>query len=182
MDQLLNWVEDIDHISERSLDIYNHLGWIIPERLKNEAKEWFKRLPALQRVAVQANWGTMRTALLNYFVTPEWLQDQQQIVLQMRYRQRGHENEKPINYFYQKKKALELVYNPDENHFISEIFARTPDHWAIILDRRTINSLDDLRIKLKEQEEALLRDPFSQQWDLEHWIQQLKKHSGRGQA
>ena len=81
MDQLLDWVEDIDHVSERSLDIYNHLGWIIPERLKNDAREWFKRLPALKRVTVQANWGTMRRALLDYFVTPEWLQDQQQIVL-----------------------------------------------------------------------------------------------------
>src|SRR6202165_2728857 len=129
MNDLLSWLEQVDQIAEISPDINQYLGYVVPMRLKGPAKLWWTRLAPNIRMATQQDWPTLRQALCRYFMTSEWLEQQQQNVLRMRYRQKGHEHEKPIDYYYRKLMALELVYDFNEQHFISELLSRTPDHW-----------------------------------------------------
>ena len=91
MDNILEWLEEIDQLSEKSAELYTHLGMIIPTQLEGPAKVWYNQLSPQERTTAQLNWGTMRTAILNYFAMVKWVQDKQLKVIRMKYCQRGHE-------------------------------------------------------------------------------------------
>jgi len=52
----------------------------------------------------------------------------------MRYRQKGHENEFPTDYFYHKRRAIEEVFTLTPSETIMEIMNGAPHYWKVLID------------------------------------------------
>jgi len=52
----------------------------------------------------------------------------------MRYRQKGHENEFPTDYFYHKRRAIEEVFTLMPSKTIMEIMNGMPHYWKVLID------------------------------------------------
>ena len=101
-DTLLEWLNTLNHISSRSLEIFQDLGQVTPLRLTEAAQRWFNALPQRRQFDIQLNWGEFKLALSTFFMTDQWYAHMKSMILRARYRQKGHESEMPINYFHQK--------------------------------------------------------------------------------
>src|SRR5258706_13196765 len=67
-DTILDWLDELNHISYRNQNVYYDLGVITLLRLTDTAKRWFYTLkPHVQR-HIQQNWGEFKLALSTYFM------------------------------------------------------------------------------------------------------------------
>ena len=98
-------------------------------------------------------------------------------ILRMRYRQKGYDQEKPIDYFHRKLRMIQEVFVLTESETIMEIMNGAPKYWSILIDTSRINTLTDLQYHIKYHEEQLMRNPESQTYELEKRIKALESRS-----
>jgi hypothetical protein len=150
---------------------------IAPLRLTDAAKRWFYALePHVQR-HVQQNWGEFKLALSTYFMNQQWFDRMKSRILRMRYRQKGHEQEMPSDYFHRKLRMIQEVFVQTQSETIMEIMNGAPRYWSILIDTSRINTIPDLQYYIKYHEEQLVRNPETQTQDLEKRIKALETRS-----
>jgi hypothetical protein len=60
---------------------------------------------------MEEDWGTLKTAIVDYWMNDSWLQDQKFCANNARYRETGHGHETPSKYIIQKMDLICLVYD-----------------------------------------------------------------------
>jgi hypothetical protein len=71
-DNILNWLDEVNHMSYRNQRIHNDLGIIVPLRLEGTAKNWFHALDPQTQNQIQGSWGDFKLALTTYFMNQQW--------------------------------------------------------------------------------------------------------------
>jgi hypothetical protein len=156
---LLQWVRQINYISERSDVIFDDVGEVAPLRLKGRAKQWFQALPEVVRRQVQTNWYTLKTAIVNHFMNRTYLELLKLKALRAKYRQKGHEDETPSDFFYRKLELLQLTHQLTEPETVMEIMKSAPLYWENFIDITGIYTIYDLQNSIKAHEDSLMRAP-----------------------
>ena len=173
----MEWLDELNHISYRNPNVYYELGLIAPLRLTDAAKRWFYALTLPQQRYAQQSWGEFKLAISTFFMNQQWFDRMKARILRMRYRQKGHESEMPIDYFHRKLRMIQEVFVQTESETIMEIMNGAPKYWSILIDTSRINTLSDLQYYIKYHEEQLVRNPETQTQDLEKRIKALESRS-----
>jgi len=176
-DMILDWLDQLNHLSYRNQNIYYDLGVIAPLRLTGIAKNWFHALdPPVQR-HVQQSWGDFKLALSTYFMNQQWFDKMKTRILRMRYHQKGHEAETLSDYFHHKLRMIQEVFVQTPSETIMEIMNGAPRYWSILIDTSQINTIANLQYHIRYHEDSLLRNPDTQAQDLERRIKALESRS-----
>ena len=101
-DMLARWVDKVGQLADTSPDIFKELGKIVPRRLTNSAETWYYSIPPRDCLPMELDWGTLKTAIANYWMNHSWLEDQKFRANNTRYRETGHTHETPSEYVIQK--------------------------------------------------------------------------------
>ena len=173
-DTILNWITKIDQLSYRNLKVYEDLGSIAPLRLTDSAERWFQALEPPVQQEIQRSWGDFKLAISTYFMNQQWFDRMKARVLRMRYRQKGHEQELPSDYFHRKLRMIQEVFVQTPSETIMEIMNGAPRYWSILIDTSRINTIADLQYYIKYHEEQLVRNPETQMQDLEKRLKALE--------
>ncbi|KAJ6528120.1 hypothetical protein B0H19DRAFT_969169 [Mycena capillaripes] len=81
------------------IELANDLAQIVPSKFKDRAKRWWDSLPLEKRTSNSMSWANLLGAIRRNFLTAKWLLDHTQEFEEMRFRQKGHEREEPLNFF-----------------------------------------------------------------------------------
>jgi len=71
-DKILEWLDDLNHLSFQSPRVHQELGMIAPLRLKGSAKAWFYALEPITQRTIQRSWADFKLALSTYFMNQQW--------------------------------------------------------------------------------------------------------------
>jgi len=167
MDTILDWLNQLNHLSYRNQNIYYDLGVITPLHLTGITKNWFHALDPLVQRHVQQSWGDFKLALSTYFMNQQWFNKMKTWILRMRYRQKGHKAETPSDYFHRKLRMIQEVFVQTPLETIMEIMNGVPQYWSILIDTSQINMIADLQYHICYHEDSLLCNPDTQAQDLE---------------
>jgi hypothetical protein len=173
-DTLLEWLEKVNLLAQRSRNIYMELGQIIPIRLTDKAAAWFYALDERTKEEIQRSWGDIKLALTNYFMTHTWTLKMQTRAWRIRYRQKGNESESPVDYFSRKLKMLQLLFTFTDEQLILEILEGAPKFWTLYINTSTLQTVGDLQSAIKHHEPDLYSDPRVTQHDFEKRLKALE--------
>ena len=101
-DTLSRWVDKVRQLADTSPNIFKELGKIVPRRLTNSVETWYYSIPPKDCLPMELDWGTLKTAIANYWMNHSWLEDQKFRANNARYRETGHTRETPSTYIIQK--------------------------------------------------------------------------------
>ena len=133
-DTLAQWMIKINHISQRSSTVYKQLGEIVPLRLRESAERWFYSLPASYRQQATKSWATIRDLIGSYYMNRAWLDRQKSRAYKASFRELGHADESPSEYFVRKAELLRLLDPISDSQLIMEVMNGAPDYWNTIID------------------------------------------------
>jgi len=176
-DKILEWLDDLNHLSFRGPRVHEELGMIAPLQLKGSAKAWFYALEPVTQRTIQRSWADFKLALSTYFMNQQWFDKMKGKILQMRYRQKGHESETPSDYYHRKLRMIQEVFIQTETETIMEIMNGAPKYWSVLIDTSRINTLAELQYYIKYHEDSLTRNPETVTYDLEKRIKALESRS-----
>jgi len=134
---ILEWLDKTNHLAYRNPRVYRELGLIAPLHLTDHVARWFHALPDLMQQEIQQNWGPFRLAISSHFMNQQWFDKMKGQILRMRYRQKGHKNEFPTNYFYRKQRAIKEVFTLMPSETIMEIMNGVPHYWKVLICDKT---------------------------------------------
>ena len=150
-----SWIRQINELSEKSASLFVGLGDIVPTRFKGKAKDWWYSLSEEDRRFSSQNWSTLRERIRTYWMNQAWINKMQSKALRSRFRESGHGNESPTEYFIRKSELLTLVYNFTPKQIVHEILKTAPAIWHGILQPANLQSLSQLQSALRYNEENL---------------------------
>ena len=161
-DTLVKWINKINNLSERSEQIYVQLGQLVPTRLERDADLWYWSLSSQERRAACKDWGTLRDLICSFYMNRAWLDKQKGRANRAHYRESGHTNESPMNYYIRKTELLNLVYTMSDSELMMEVMNNAPKFWTTILDPHRCRNLSEFTAAIKYHEEALQEEPLIQ--------------------
>ena len=156
-DTLGPWIIKLNTIAQRSQQIYQQLGSLVPLRLKKSAEAWYFSLPNDFRMNSEENWGTLRKTISGYYMNRTWISRQKELAEKARYRQTGHSDETPSEYYIRKSQLLNLVYTLSDQEIIDRVMRGAPDLWTSILTTHLLTNLVEFQAALKHHEDSLIR-------------------------
>ncbi|KAI0737448.1 hypothetical protein C8Q80DRAFT_1125421 [Daedaleopsis nitida] len=156
-DRLARWIIRVNAIAKRSDTIRQQLGMIVPQRLTGDAELWYYSLSEEQREQCEENWESIRDTIGGYYMNRAWIDRTRKQARSIRYRERGHEQELPSQYFIRKKELLDLAFDYTESETIAEILTNVPLSWHTLLDQKAYGTALELQAAIKLREEQLVR-------------------------
>jgi len=166
-DSLLDWLDKVNLLAKRSVQIYNELGFVVPQRLLGRAATWFHTLPQAHKNYAQTNWTHFKTALTTHFMNQTWTDRMKLKALRVRYHQKSNELETPSDYFHRKLRLMRLLFEFNDSELIMEIMNGAPKFWTTIIDTSRVTTIADLQYIIKYHEESLISDPFGHNHNLD---------------
>ncbi|KAJ7244434.1 hypothetical protein B0H12DRAFT_1022481, partial [Mycena haematopus] len=84
------------------------IAQMAPTKFTERAKLWWNALPQLSRLNYSQDWEHLLDAIRRHFLTAEWVRERTREFEEMRFRQKGHEGEDPLD-FFQRRQINELT-------------------------------------------------------------------------
>ncbi|KAJ7668765.1 hypothetical protein DFH06DRAFT_958070, partial [Mycena polygramma] len=119
------------------------LGAIAPLKFTGRAEGWWTTQTITVRNYVSQSWDLLLKAIQAHFLNEQWLQDRQNEFEEMRFRQRGHENEWPLD-FLQRRAWSFMFLRPDEEdgpRVVYELLRTAPSVWKGTINSEAYTSL-----------------------------------------
>jgi hypothetical protein len=149
------WIAQVNELAQRSKSVFEGLGDVVPTRFKDKAREWWYSLDEYDRLVSSKNWYTLRERIRTYWMNQSWINRMQSKAIRARFREPGHGNESPSEYYIRKVELITLVYNFTHKQIINEILKTAPTIWQSVLQPMNLHSLQQFQTALKFNEENL---------------------------
>lgn len=156
-DFLRRWFLKLNSLSKRSGVIFKQLGTLVPTRLTGSAETWYYSQSAEVRERIETDWGTLRTAIGEYYMNRTFLDKQKAKANKAFYRDMGNSRELPSEYVIRKLELLQFVYNYTDNELVNEIMEGAPSYWTPIVTPHLYQSLEEFQRAVKFHEDSLMR-------------------------
>ncbi len=154
-DTLLVWLQSVNQLSKRSEVVYQQLGEIVPTRFTDRALRWFFSLDRHRQQEIMHDWRSMKRAITSHFMNRAWLEDMKRRAIRARYRERGHDQERPSDYCIRKQQLLSVTHELTQSELISEIMAGAPSSWLSLLHTELYATVEQLLNAIQYHELAL---------------------------
>ena len=151
----------MNYLSQHSITVFNQLGQIIPLRLRKNAEKWFFSLSMASHAKASENWKSMRTTICSYYMNRAWLDRQRARASRASFREPGHSNESPSEYFIRKSDLLRLIGKIADLTLILEIMNGAPSYWHTVIDAHRCETAEEFQTAIKYHEESLSSSPFT---------------------
>ncbi|KIY61003.1 hypothetical protein CYLTODRAFT_363481 [Cylindrobasidium torrendii FP15055 ss-10] len=86
----------------------------------------------------------------------KWWEKQKKKARNAHYREQGHTNETPAQYFIRKADLLNVAFDLDDSETISEIMSGAPDAWETILNSQLYETPVELQNAMRYHDQTLI--------------------------
>jgi hypothetical protein len=128
------WILQINELAQRSASIFKGTGDVVPTRFRSRASSWWYSLSDTHWLSVTANWDTLKDEIQTYWMNQSWINRTQSKAIRARYREPGHTQETPTEYYIRKFELISLVYNFTPTQIMSEVLLKAPRLWSTVLN------------------------------------------------
>ncbi|KAJ7503818.1 hypothetical protein B0H11DRAFT_1710674, partial [Mycena galericulata] len=113
------------------------LGAIAPLKFTDRAAMWWSTQTLTFRNYVSQSWETLLRAIQVHFLNENWVQERMREWEEMKFRQKGHDNEWPLDYLQRRIRSHMFLFPDQEDGpaVVDRLLRNAPDVWA-----GTINS------------------------------------------
>ena len=153
---LAQWIEKVEQWAGTSLDIFKELEKIVPWRFTNSAEVWYYSISSKDRQPLEQDWGTLKSAIADYWINHSWLEEQKFWDNNAHYWEAGHARETPSEYVISKIDLIRLVYNYTDSEIVQLIIKEAPDSWSSLLQPNLCQSVMQFQKAVKYHESTLL--------------------------
>ena len=149
-DTLAQCILKVNHLAQHSTTVLKQLGQIISLRLQKGAERWFFSLPLSYCEDATNDWKTIRDVIGAYYMNRAWLDRQKARANRATFREPGHSNETPSEYYVRKAELLRLVSKLSDSEFIMEIMNGAPSYWHTVIDAQRCSTAVEFHVVIGE--------------------------------
>ncbi|KAF8290215.1 hypothetical protein DL93DRAFT_2201645 [Clavulina sp. PMI_390] len=178
-DGAIEWIMIVDSLARMSGVAHVQLGSLAPQRFEGALRSQYLALTPRWQIAVSTNWSTLADWLLNKFLGQQWRTSQLSRLDNMRFRQKGHENESPLEFVLRRLFLSRLLSDlePDSRAKIQSIMRDVPLGWSTTLQWPDHHSMEELLDKLCQWNATLTEE--ADEGDRRRWY---RRPAGRREA
>ncbi|KAJ7164491.1 hypothetical protein C8R46DRAFT_875594, partial [Mycena filopes] len=136
------------------------LGATAPLKFTGRAEMWWQTQSTPVRAFLSQSWSHLLQAIQAHFLNANWLQERRREWEEMRFRQRGHENEYPLD-FVQRRIVYAVFLYPEEADgviVVDRILQTAPPAWAGTINSERYPDIFSLAAAVRRYRPTLMGD------------------------
>ncbi|KAJ7667257.1 hypothetical protein B0H17DRAFT_1336134 [Mycena rosella] len=112
------------------------LGAVAPLKFTGRAEMWWRTLPSTTQAYLSQSWTFLLRAIQVHFLNANWLQERRCEWEEQPFRQRGHENEWPMDFLQRRNEYHKFLYPLEEDgvDVVDRLLQTAPDVWDGIIN------------------------------------------------
>jgi hypothetical protein len=159
-DEIIPWFTAVDRLANLDPTINLQLAKLVTLQFEGEAADWWNLLEDFEREDCLDNgWDRLKQYMELHWCTTEWWNELEDMAIDMKFRDAGHENESPLTYVTRKRQYLEYSLNGASNkNTIRRILKGAPPRWKEVIPRKDQESLDDFVTAIRRYLSELIQE------------------------
>jgi hypothetical protein len=159
VDTLMRWLMKVEDIANESETVRRQLGRIVPKRLNGSAETWYYSLPLDYRREAEASWDKLYEVITDFYLTRKFWDRQKMRASRAHYREQGHRNETPSEYYIRKTELLRITHSLSDSEIISEVMDGAPPQWNTVLTTQFYSTVVEFQQAIRFHEDTLQELP-----------------------
>ena len=134
------------------------IAQLAPFKWTSYARSWWETLPVPDRAYFSVNWDNMMVGIQAHFLDEEWVRDRTFEFDEMTFRNKGHEQESPLEYI-QRRIRYHHFLHPDEVDgatAVARILRRQPVEWSQFLNETLCPTILATQLVAKKMKNSLM--------------------------
>ena len=134
------------------------IAQLAPFKWTSYAKSWWETLPSPDRGYFSTNWDNMMIGIRAHFLDEEWVRDRTFEFDEMTFRNKGHEQESPLEYIQRRIRHHHFLH-PDEVDgatTVARILRRQPVEWSQYLNETICPTIIATQSVAKKMKNSLM--------------------------
>ncbi|KAJ6611809.1 hypothetical protein B0H10DRAFT_2223726 [Mycena sp. CBHHK59/15] len=155
---VIDYVESMARLAAMGPLMHTGIAQLAPAKFSGRALTWWSGLTDPFRAEFSQNWDYLLDALRRQFLTSRWLLDRTREFEEMRFRQRGHENENPADFFTRRKRYHSFLFEGEEDGLaiVARILRTQPPAWTKDVNENTCPTIRALLYMAEHDRDGLL--------------------------
>lgn len=160
-DTAVQWLLDTSHLCTLSADIARDLGRVAPQSFTGQLKNSWYGLSIQTRAIITGSWPLLVEWITTNYLGNTWRMKETLKYKDMRFRQRGHENESPEGYLLRRIQICRIFYDFPENGVqeIASVIQQCPPSWE-----RTLRWHDHPTMEIIQEEARRYKESLISSW------------------
>jgi hypothetical protein len=154
----IDYLSGMGFLAALSSKMKEGIAQLAPFKWTSYALSWWETLPSPDRVYFSHNWDNMMVGIQAHFLDKEWVCDRTFEFDEMTFRNKGHENESPLEYIQRRIRHHHFLH-PDEVDgptAVARILRRQPVEWSQHLNETLCPTILSAQAIAKRMRNSLL--------------------------
>lgn len=159
-ESVINYLNSMTDLCQFGQRVVVQLGQWAPMRWTGKAKEWWDGHTLDDKAWMRTTWAYLGVAVRNYFCDEKWIVEHTMEFEEMRFRQVGHDKEKPTDYYRRRKRYHSFLYpeEVDGKVAVARIVRLAPAVWRSRINENDCPDIHTLMHVARQYEQELLTD------------------------
>ncbi|KAJ7473553.1 hypothetical protein FB451DRAFT_1468458 [Mycena latifolia] len=155
---IIEYVVHMSHLANMSEKMSVGIAQMAPSKFSDRALRWWNALAPLKRAVCCRDWLHLLDALRRQFLTDKWTLEREREFEEMRFRQPGHGEEDPQDYFQWCLQHHSFLFSDAEDgvKVVSRVLRMQPPEWARDVNITKCPDIESLLAVAEQDADALV--------------------------
>ncbi|KAF8143405.1 hypothetical protein K438DRAFT_1522857, partial [Mycena galopus ATCC 62051] len=144
---VIDYLCSVAELTRLSPQMIVDLGAMAPLKFTDRAQTWWQTMPIDFRNSVSQDWNLLFNAISVHFLNEIWVHKRTTEWEEMRFRQKGHESEWPLDFIQRRVRHHMFLFptSTDGPEVVSHILRNAPDVWLGTINSTTHRDIFSLK-------------------------------------
>lgn len=157
-DTAIEYILAMSNLSTLGSELAVDIAAMASQKWSDRALNWWNALPSADRRYLSSGWETLLLGIREHFLDAQWIEARTFEFEEMRFRQKGHTTEEPLDFIQRRIQHHSFLHPEDTDGplAIARILRTQPIEWIGTLNERTSTSIFEVQATAKHYLQTLL--------------------------
>ncbi|KAF9564717.1 hypothetical protein CPC08DRAFT_600071, partial [Agrocybe pediades] len=156
-DSLIAYLSEMSGFSKLGTKMRRGIGQLATVKWSGPARQWWDTLPSPEQLYLSQSSDYLLRGIHEHFMNENWVRERTKEFEEMKFRQKGHDNESPLEFVQRRIRHHQFLFSDDADGppAVSRILRTQPTEWAHTLNVYSCPTLFQLQNVASQMQHSL---------------------------
>ncbi|KAF9539472.1 hypothetical protein CPC08DRAFT_597913, partial [Agrocybe pediades] len=156
-DSLIAYLSEMSGFAKLGHKMRRGIGQLATVKWSGPARQWWDTLPSPEQLYLSQSWDHLLRGVWEHFMNENWVRERTKEFEEMKFRQRGHEYETPLEFIQRRIRHHQFLFAEDTDgpSAIARILRTQPTEWTHTLNEYSCPTMFQLQNVASRMQQSL---------------------------
>ncbi|KAF9544442.1 hypothetical protein CPC08DRAFT_649626, partial [Agrocybe pediades] len=156
-DSLISYLSEMSGFAKLGQKMRKGIGQLATVKWAGPARQWWDTLPSPEQLYLSQSWDHLLRGIREHFMNENWVRERTREFEEMKFRQKGHEYETPLEFIQRRIRHHQFLFTEDTDgpSAIVRILRTQPTEWTHTLNEYSCPTMFQLQNVASRMQQSL---------------------------